>query len=685
MAVSGSDCSSPESSYSAARRPAARPVRKAALGQPPRRPSSRAAARAQGESLEPADGFSVDRRDTLSTLVMSEAEERLLSSSSGDSDEGSTDTSTASSDDGGSSSDESSSSYVSSSSYASSRSSAASSGSSQRSSARPRRSPALAVRPFDVASPAHETPPAIERPTSTTPPTTATATSTPVGRRSPTKRRHVFDSPQYRADAFFDPENVAIVRSPTKTAGSSDSPAATEDSSSSTPVAAARDSVVPAVNVQQRAMPLPPVCLSELIAASTPPATPRKTPRRMRPRPTELFDFIARSPHPFASTSALTVATPTSTEPSTKAAPRTLQPVSPTSQASPPSSPDFPPASLIRSSGAARLPQPAKVKQEPSTRTERRKSGKCCSALPHALQVDELEVIELTSGSEMGTPVGHPAFNGKSRMGKRRIILSDSEDGAEIESSLPPVDKPGLRQSTPSAAMLRQTAEVVELSSSDEEPPSPPVRRPPPPMPSKSSLLEEEDDEVVPETEDEGVLHWSPPPPPRPSFKPVTPAARKKVQPLQSIFRQPAVDVNLGVYDSPPSSPVRPAVVKTPAKTPSRKASKLEKATGSAPLNINSKAWKTRRETLALELIRELDASVFDHLVLPTLHLSDVGEPSPAVAGAEKGKRKAALPQGVTWTGRLKSTAGMSRWTRRMVRGVWEHHCCIELSSKVCF
>lgn len=664
MAVSADDSdssSSRSSRHSVARQRSALPPSKAALSRARRKPSSRASSSTTDESVDVAEG----RRDTLSTLVMSEAEERLLSSSSGSSEE---EMSNASSDDdddhSSSSSDATLSSYASSSSCAStSSSSVASSVRSKHISAPPMRSSMTVVRPSSPAPPTPEATTASRQPTVSS----SVQTTTPR-RRSSTKRRHVFDSPQYRADAFFDPSDVAIVRSPIRTSVSADRSAA--DSSTSTPVAAAHAAVK---DDQQLNMPLPPVCLSDLIAASTPPSTPRKTPRRARPRPTDTWHFIARSPHPFAwtsSSSASAVATPLLPEMSTTAASETSQPVPRSScTVSPPSSPDFPPASLIRASNSARPTQSLRVKQELDGRTERRKSGNCCSVLRPALQVDVIE-LECTSGSEEGTPVGRSAVKGKGRVGKRRIILSDSEDGSEAAVA-------EARRVSP-AAPVRPPAEVVELSSSEDEPPSPPVRRPPPPSLSKASYLEEDDD-VVPETDDEGVLHWSPPPPPKPSYKPVTPAARKKTQPLQSVFRQPSVGVDLSVYDSPPSSPVRPAI-QEPVKTPAKKASGPRSAKSAVP-NINSKAWKTRREALALDIIRELDASVFDHLVLPTLHL--VEEPSAAIADLKEGAGKEVLPRGVTWTGRLKTTAGMSRWTRRMVRGVWEHHCCIELSSKV--
>jgi hypothetical protein len=44
------------------------------------------------------------------------------------------------------------------------------------------------------------------------------------------------------------------------------------------------------------------------------------------------------------------------------------------------------------------------------------------------------------------------------------------------------------------------------------------------------------------------------------------------------------------------------------------------------------------------------------------------------------------VERGVFWTGKLRTTAGMSRWCRKKNEkeaGGWEHHCRIELSSKV--
>lgn len=91
----------------------------------------------------------------------------------------------------------------------------------------------------------------------------------------------------------------------------------------------------------------------------------------------------------------------------------------------------------------------------------------------------------------------------------------------------------------------------------------------------------------------------------------------------------------------------------------------------------NAKAWGTHRSKLALSLIHELDENVFRGQLVQWLRLDQL-----PVKGGGKGRE--ALPSGVEWSDRLKSTAGMSRWTRRQrMDGSWEHWCRIELSGKV--
>lgn len=94
-----------------------------------------------------------------------------------------------------------------------------------------------------------------------------------------------------------------------------------------------------------------------------------------------------------------------------------------------------------------------------------------------------------------------------------------------------------------------------------------------------------------------------------------------------------------------------------------------------------SKAWKTHRATLALKLVDDLDVGVFDKKVKKWLRLEE---------GAEGKEERKDEPKGVVWTGKLRTTAGMSRWSRKKCVGGqigdeegYQHFCRVELSAKV--
>lgn len=153
-----------------------------------------------------------------------------------------------------------------------------------------------------------------------------------------------------------------------------------------------------------------------------------------------------------------------------------------------------------------------------------------------------------------------------------------------------------------------------------------------------------------------GVLSFSPPPPPT-SLPPRHPISSSPPSPTPIVLDSPA--------PSPAPRPKAPrprprANVLPPARQPTVK--------------ITSKAWKTHRAALALDLVGELDKAVFERKVAKWLRLDDT---SP--------ERKDE-PRGIVWTGKLRTTAGMSRWCRKKCareEGGYEHFCKIELSAKV--
>lgn len=263
------------------------------------------------------------------------------------------------------------------------------------------------------------------------------------------------------------------------------------------------------------------------------------------------------------------------------------------------------------------------------------------------------------------------------KMGGRRIVLSDSDSTPshhETESSS--LSLPGRPLSNASFPTTLDSDDEVEsllltFSPSSVTTPSPPRR------PSSPDAVHQDD----------SILSWSPPPR-RPLDLP----------PMHKPARAPR---NRGSVVLPVLDTLSLPTAAVPKPTPRRRIKSVASivtvpTTAQRPLNLNSKAWKLRREKLSLDLIAELDEKLFCSRLSGPLGLKG-GERSlttdiPGVEAEEKGL----VQRGVHWTGRLRTTAGMSRWCRKRKTAQtvmpdredgdteeWEHFCRIELSSKV--
>ncbi|KAL7409697.1 SprT-like family-domain-containing protein [Mrakia frigida] len=229
--------------------------------------------------------------------------------------------------------------------------------------------------------------------------------------------------------------------------------------------------------------------------------------------------------------------------------------------------------------------------------------------------------------------------------GGRRVIL-DSDDELELHSPSPDSPLPTAHPSNKGKGRQTIIHELTDSDSSSSVSDSP--------QPSRDNDKPEPDDYWgginSPST---GVLSFSPPPPP--TFLP--PSSPSPPLPAYSPGPKP-----------PPRRKPTPNVLPAPHVPTTLK-------------KLNSKAWKTHRSSLALELIGELDRGVFERKVRKWLRLDEEG------MGGEEKKDE---PRGVVWTGKLRTTAGMSRWSRKKCSAAengdgcgYEHFCRIELSAKV--
>ncbi|CED85500.1 SPRT-like metalloprotease [Phaffia rhodozyma] len=161
--------------------------------------------------------------------------------------------------------------------------------------------------------------------------------------------------------------------------------------------------------------------------------------------------------------------------------------------------------------------------------------------------------------------------------------------------------------------------------------------------------------------EDDSVLRWSPPP--------------KRPSPIRG--SQPVHD--LPRLSQPSPSSATPCEPRPRAKPRSKVAESRSEPSAVDPtqtvMKVNSKHWKARRETLALGLVDELDRKVFKQAIRPSL-----------CRNSEANERKDTSElEGLVWTGKLRTTAGLSRWCRKEgPDGKDDRHICtVELSTKI--
>lgn len=260
--------------------------------------------------------------------------------------------------------------------------------------------------------------------------------------------------------------------------------------------------------------------------------------------------------------------------------------------------------------------------------------------------------------------------------GGRRLII-DSDDELNSPTPSPPPNSP-LSTDIPNTKRKGKGRQTIIHDLSDSDSSSSASDSNNSPRRTNEEITFDDDDEPdywgdgnpSNNSSSTGVLSFSPPPPPK-NFLPPSSSSSPNPTPYSP--------------SPPPPNPPAPAprckptpnILPKPHLPPSGK-------------KLNSKAWKTHRSQLALDLISELDEGVFERKVRRWLRLDEELDD-------DGGREKKDEPRGVVWTGKLRTTAGMSRWCRKKTKCAaggeemgdggcgYEHFCRIELSAKVSF